>query len=144
LAPAAPVAELLACFRDRLLSDFDVHRIFPHPGSPAPLLCKRQLEFRRSSAIQMPRRIELAQLIVRNLEEAVKRKLKRRAARHGHSMEQETREILRNAVKDEGRRRKGLGTEIVELFKGIGLEKPIQELRGYPVQLVQPVKFDDD
>ena len=86
----------------------------------------------------------MAQLIVRNLEEAVKRKLKRRAACHGHSMEQETREILRNAVKDEGRRRKGLGTEIVELFKGIGLEKPIQELRGYPVQLVQPVKFDDD
>jgi hypothetical protein len=61
------------------------------------------LEFRRSSAIQKPRRIELAQLIVRNLEEAVKRKLKRRAARHGHSMEQEIREILCNAVKDEGR-----------------------------------------
>jgi antitoxin FitA len=101
------------------------------------------LEFRRSSAIQKPRRIELAQLIVRNLEEAVKRKLKlkRRAARHGHSMEQEIREILRNAVKDEGRQRKGFGTAAVELFKGIGLEEPIQELRGYPVQ---PVKFDDD
>jgi antitoxin FitA len=89
----------------------------------------------------MPRRIELAQLIVRNLEEAVKRKLKRRAARHGHSMEQEIREILRNAVKDEGRQRKGFGTAVVELFKGIGLEEPIQELRGYTVQ---PVKFDDD
>ena len=37
-APAAPVAELLACFRDRLLSDLDVHRIFPHPGSPAPMI----------------------------------------------------------------------------------------------------------
>jgi plasmid stability protein len=75
----------------------------------------------------------VAQVIVRNLEEAVKRKLKQRAARHGHSMEQEIRDILRDAVKHEGRPGKGLGTEIAELFKGIGLEKPIQELRGYCV-----------
>jgi plasmid stability protein len=54
----------------------------------------------------------MAQVIVRNLEESVKRKLKRRAVRHGHSMEEEIRDILRNAVKDEGRNRKGLGTEI--------------------------------
>jgi plasmid stability protein len=87
------------------------------------------------------RRFYVAQVIVRNLEDSVKRKLKQRAARHGHSMEQEIREILRNAVKDHGRPRKGLGTEIVELFKGIGLEEPIKELRGYTVQ---PVKFDDD
>jgi antitoxin FitA len=83
----------------------------------------------------------MAQVIVRNLEEAVKRKLKRRAARHGHSMEEEIRSILRNAVKDEGRASKGVGTAIVELFKGIGLEEPIQELRGYTVR---PAKFDDD
>lgn len=83
----------------------------------------------------------MAQVIVRNLEDLVKRKLKRRATRHGHSMEEEIRDILRNAVKDEGRNRKGLGTEIAELFKGIGLEEPIQELRGYPVK---PAKFDDD
>ena len=83
----------------------------------------------------------MAQVIVRNLEEAVKRKLKRRAARHGHSMEEEIRDILRDAVKDEGRERKDLGTAIVELFRGIGLEEPIQELRGYPVK---PAKFDDD
>jgi len=83
----------------------------------------------------------MAQVIVRNLEESVKRKLKRRAARHGRSMEEEIRDVLRNAVKDEGRNRKGLGTEIAELFKGIGLEEPIQELRGYPVR---PARFDDD
>src|SRR3984893_7377809 len=53
-APAAPVAALIFCFRDRLLSDIDVYRIFSHPGSPAPLLCKRQLYF-RSSVIQMAR-----------------------------------------------------------------------------------------
>ena len=56
-------------------------------------------------------------------------------------MEQEIRDILRNAVKHDERPGKGLGTEIAELFKGIGLEEPIQELRGYPVQ---PFKFDDE
>ncbi len=76
----------------------------------------------------------MAQVIVRNLDDAVKRKLQRRAARHGRSMEEEIRDILRDAVKEEGRARRGLGTEIAELFKGIGLEEPIQELRGYPVK----------
>jgi plasmid stability protein len=80
----------------------------------------------------------MAQVLVRNLDDAVKRKLQRRATRHGHSMEEEIRDILRDAVKDEGKPRKGLGTEIAELFKGIGLEKPIRELRGYPVK---PAKF---
>ena len=71
----------------------------------------------------------MAQVIVRNLDDAVKRKLQRRAARHGHSMEQEIRDILRDAVKDDGHRRKGLGTAIAERFKGIGLEEPIPELK---------------
>jgi plasmid stability protein len=91
------------------------------------------LEFCPSGAIMIARRIDVAQVIVRKLEESVKRKLKQRAARHGHSMEQEIRDILRNAVKDQRRPRKGLGTEIVELFKGIGLEESIKELRGYRV-----------
>ena len=82
----------------------------------------------------------MAQVIVRNLDEAVKRKLKRRAARHGHSMEEEIRSILRNAVKSEGRARKGLGSEIAELFKGIGLKEPIQELRGFRIR---PIEFDE-
>jgi plasmid stability protein len=83
----------------------------------------------------------MAQLIVRNLEEAVKRKLKRRAARHGHSMQQEVGNILRDAVKHEGRNRKRFGTAAVELFRGIGLEEPIQELRDY---LIRPAIFDDE
>jgi plasmid stability protein len=81
----------------------------------------------------------MAQVLVRKLEDSTKRKLQKRAARHGCSMEEEIRDILRNAVKDEGRSRKGLGTEIAELFRGIGLDEPIQELRGYPVK---PAKFD--
>ena len=35
----------------------------------------------------------MAQVIVRNLEDSVKRKLQRRAAKHGRSMEAEAREI---------------------------------------------------
>ena len=70
----------------------------------------------------------MAQLIVRNLDEAIKRKLQRRAARHGRSMEEEVRDILRDAVKDERRPRKGLGTAIAERFKGIELDEPIPEL----------------
>jgi antitoxin FitA len=71
----------------------------------------------------------MAQLIVRNLEEAVKCKLKQRAARNGRSMEEEVRQILRDAVKDERPSRKRLGTAIAERFKGIELEEPIPELK---------------
>ena len=71
----------------------------------------------------------MAQLIVRNLDDAVKRKLQRRAARHGHSMEEEIRHILGDAVKHEERDRGGFGTEAAKLFKGIELEQPIPELR---------------
>lgn len=81
----------------------------------------------------------MGQLIVRNLEDAVKRKLQRRAARHGRSMEEEIRDILRDAVRNEGKPRKGLGTEIAELFKGIELDEPIQEFRGFDIK---PPKFD--
>lgn len=40
----------------------------------------------------------MAQLIVRNLEDEVVRALKERAGRHGHSAEEEHREILRRAL----------------------------------------------
>jgi plasmid stability protein len=79
----------------------------------------------------------MAQVIVRNLEEAVKRRLKQRAARHGRSMEEEIRDILRNALKDETRPQVGLGTDIAARFKGIELEKSIAEL---PIK-IKPPKF---
>jgi antitoxin FitA len=81
----------------------------------------------------------MAQVIVRKLEDTVKRKLQRRAARHGRSMEEEVRDILRNAVKDDGRAKKGLGTVIAERFKGLGITQEILEFRGYPVT---PAKLD--
>lgn len=79
----------------------------------------------------------MAQLVVRNIEESVKTKLQRRAKRHGRSMEEEVREILRDATKDEGKSRKGLGTEIAELFRGIGLRpgEEIQEIHDIKLQI---------
>ncbi len=41
----------------------------------------------------------MASIIIRNLEETTKRKLKVRAAMHGRSMEHEAREILKSALK---------------------------------------------
>jgi plasmid stability protein len=82
--------------------------------------------------------VGMAQVIVRNLKDSVKKKLQRRAARHGRSMEAEIRDILDDAVKDDDKPRRGLGTEIAELFKGIELEEPIPNME---VNLRIP-KFD--
>ena len=43
----------------------------------------------------------MAQLVVCNLDEAVKARLQRRARRHGRSTEAEVRDILARAVTDE-------------------------------------------
>lgn len=82
----------------------------------------------------------MAQLIVRNIEVEVKIRLKRRAQRHGTSMEEEARDILRDALKDEVYAAGGLGTEIAALFEGIGADVEIPELRGYSLR---PVEFQD-
>ena len=72
----------------------------------------------------------MAQVIVRELEEIVKQGLKRRAARHGRSMEEEVREILRNAVREEETSPTRLGSRIAARFSGKGLETELPELRG--------------
>jgi plasmid stability protein len=75
----------------------------------------------------------MGQILVRKVDDTLKRKLQRRAERHGHSMEEEVRNILRNAVKDESKPEKGLGTMIAERFRGLGLQEgDIQELRIEP------------
>ena len=58
----------------------------------------------------------MAQLIVRNLDEATKSTLKRRAAIKGTSMEAEAREILRSALKPRPMTARGLGTAIRARF----------------------------
>ena len=75
----------------------------------------------------------MAQLVVRKIEAAVKTRLQRRAQRNGRSMEEEVRDILRNAANEE-EPSGGLGTEIGRLFASAGFESEIQELRGYEVK----------
>lgn len=79
----------------------------------------------------------MAQLLVRNIENSVKTKLQRRAKRNGRSMEEEVREILRDATKEDDQHRGGLGTEIVELFRGIGLKpgEAFPEIRDIKLQV---------
>jgi antitoxin FitA len=84
----------------------------------------------------------MAQLIVRNIENEVKEKLRRRAKRHGRSMEEEAREILRDATKSEGKPRKGLGTEIAEIFRKTGL-RPGEELPKLPDVFLEPPDFEE-
>jgi plasmid stability protein len=76
----------------------------------------------------------VAQFVVRNIENEVKARLQRRAARHGRSMEEEVRDILRNAVNEQEAARGSLGTEIASLFASVGLDEEIVELRGHDVK----------
>lgn len=72
----------------------------------------------------------MAQILVRNLEEQLKLRLQRRARRHGRSMEEEARDILRNALRGDDKPAAGLGSEIAALFRGRGIDADIPELRG--------------
>ena len=83
----------------------------------------------------------MAQLIVRDIENEVKAKLQRRAKRHGRSMEEEVREILRDATKTESER-KGLGTRIAAHFRDIGLREG-EEIRELHDIHIEPAKFDE-
>lgn len=75
----------------------------------------------------------MAQIIVRNLEEDIKAVLKQRASRHGWSMEEEVRHILRRAVNEEHATPDRLGSRIAARFAGVGLAEPLPESQGQPV-----------
>ncbi len=81
----------------------------------------------------------MASIIIRNLDEDVKQRLRVRAAEHAHSMEEEARQILRAALGRKSAGRKKLGTAIHDLFKdfgGVKLDIPPRE----PVR--EPPHFD--
>ena len=82
----------------------------------------------------------MAQFIVRDLEDEVKARLKRRAAHFGRSMEEEVRQILRNAVKEQDYRLPMLGSRIAARFAKAGLTTELPELRG---QLARSAEFDN-
>jgi antitoxin FitA len=82
----------------------------------------------------------MAQLVVRNLDDEVKRRLRERALRRGRSMEEEVRDILRLAAQEEvAVAETPLGTRIARRFAGLGLTETLPELRG---QAASPVDFD--
>jgi plasmid stability protein len=81
----------------------------------------------------------MGQLVVRNIENFVKTRLQRRAKCHGHSMEEEVRDILRSAVAEEEIPSAGLGTEISRLFARAGLSEDVQELHDYTIT---PAEFE--
>jgi plasmid stability protein len=85
----------------------------------------------------------MAQLVVRNIEAEVKERLVQRARRHGRSMEEEVRVILRHAVGEElaskAAPERGLGTRLVDFFAKHGFDEDIEELKG---EEARPASFD--
>jgi plasmid stability protein len=81
--------------------------------------------------------VEMAQILIRNLEDQLKVRLQRRAKRHGQSMEAEARDILRNALLVEEVTAGGLGTEIANMFRGIGLREgeEIAEIHDFKMEI---------
>jgi antitoxin FitA len=77
----------------------------------------------------------MAQLLVRDIESDVVRELKVRAARHGHSAEEEHRRILREALRPRGpvKSLKGLLLEMPDVGEDRDFERP--EDRGRAVEL---------
>lgn len=93
----------------------------------------------------------MAQLLVRDLPNEVKERLKRRAVSHGRSLEAEVREILTNVPEAASHRpgeREGLGTAMMRRARELGitnedvdeLERLIQEGRKH--WQTKPVAFD--
>lgn len=62
----------------------------------------------------------MAVMTIRNIDEAIKARLRVRAAMHGRSMEDEARDILRSALSTEIPRPRSLGQAIHDRFAAIG------------------------
>jgi plasmid stability protein len=64
------------------------------------------------------KRLNMATITIRNLNEETKKKIRLLAAQHGHSMEEEVRRILNRTVNQDDDT--GLGTFISDQFQEIG------------------------
>jgi plasmid stability protein len=72
----------------------------------------------------------MAVMTIRNIDDAIKKRLRLRAAMHGRSMEDEARDILRSALSTEMPRLRNLGQAICERFGALGgvdLPDPVRE-----------------
>jgi plasmid stability protein len=79
----------------------------------------------------------VAQLLVRNLDDDVKRKLQHRALQHGRSMEEEARRILSAAVESSEEKNFGWASRAASDFAALGFtdeEAAELELRGFPAR----------
>ena len=76
----------------------------------------------------------MAQFVVRNIEDEVRDRLRSMAKRHGRSMEEEVREILRAAVASRPTGAARFGSRASARFRACGLETDIAELRGTHVE----------
>lgn len=91
----------------------------------------------------------MASITIRNLDEALKKKLRVRAAEHGRSMEEEARIILRQALARPPKPRHDLGKAIHEHFAPLGgadLDLPPREPTRPPPDFSGPefAGFDED
>lgn len=80
----------------------------------------------------------MATMTIRNLDDAVKQRLRVRAAQHGRSMEDEARDILRSSLSTESARATSLVDAIrarIEPLGGIELEIPPREPVRKPPRL---------
>jgi plasmid stability protein len=76
----------------------------------------------------------VATLLIRNLPESTKKALRRRAAEHGRSMEEEARRILDLELRDRSQDREGLGSAIRRIFREHGVlgELHVPPRSSYP------------
>jgi plasmid stability protein len=82
----------------------------------------------------------MAQLIVRGLDDDIKRRLQKRAEARNQSLEAEVRDILRSAAFPTAPSPAPLGSRIAQRFAGLGLTEAIPELHG---ELARAAPFDE-
>ena len=86
----------------------------------------------------------MASITIRQLEETTKRNLRIRAARHGRSMEQEAREILKTELSKVEEEPKDIGKAIRDLFAPYGgVELKIPPREPIPEAKIKKLFADD-
>ena len=83
----------------------------------------------------------MGQILVRKIDDDLKRRLQERAKRHGVSMEEEARTILRHTLLVDPQPEYGLGTAIANLFKDIpDNDEPFKRPLNQPMRRIN---FDE-
>ena len=82
----------------------------------------------------------MAELVVRDLDDDVREKLREMASAEGRSIEETARDILRDAVLGQPSASDGFGTRLAKRFSTCQLEEDLPEL---PRQLLEPPSFSE-